>query len=324
MDTATDILVAHGYLLLFVWVLVDQLGIPLPSTPAIMAAGALSAEHRISFPITWFIAVVASLIADSAWFFIGRKFGNRVLNFLCKLSLEPADCVRRSQDAHGGRRAPALMVVKFIPGLATLGPPAAGVHGVGFGAFLFFDGIGAALWAGGLLVAGRFFGDLIKRNPGLLHWAGRSSGALLVLGILMLLLWRIYRRQRVLKGLIAARVEPKELKGVVDSGEDVYIVDLRHPLEILADPFTLPGAHTISSEALAERNNEIPRDRDIVLYCTCPSEATAVKTALQLHQLGIDRVRPLRGGFDEWRRLAYPLEPIPPFLSSVATKQMPD
>ena len=323
MALPIHILLTYGYFLLFVWVLVDQFGVPLTVTPGILAAGALSAEHEFSLPFAWLLAVAASLIADTTWFFIGRKFGNRVLRLFCKLSLEPADCVRRIQDTHGGRRAPALMFAKFVPGLATLGPPAAGVHGVGVVPFLLFDGIGATLWAGALLFVGRFFGDLIKRNPDVLNWVGRFSGVLLALGVLALLLRRIYRRQKFLRGLTAARVEPNKLKERVDAGEDVYIVDLRHPLEILADPFTLPGAHTISPEALAARNKEIPRDRDIVLYCTCPSEATSAKTAMQLHQLGIERVRPLRGGFDEWKRLHYPLSPIPTFIPSTAATQTP-
>ena len=68
--------------------------------------------------------------------------------------------------------------------------------------------------------------------------------------------------------------------------------------------------YRFSPDALADRNHEIPRDRDVVLYCTCPSEATAAKTAMTLHKLGIDRVRPLRGGFDEWKRLGFPLVAI--------------
>jgi rhodanese-related sulfurtransferase len=105
-------------------------------------------------------------------------------------------------------------------------------------------------------------------------------------------------------------LEPEELKRQLDADELVYIVDLRHPLELLADPFTLPGAFHFSPDALAERHLEIPRDRDIVLFCTCPSEATAAKTAMTLHNLGIDRVRPLRGGYDEWKRLGFPLEAV--------------
>jgi rhodanese-related sulfurtransferase len=114
----------------------------------------------------------------------------------------------------------------------------------------------------------------------------------------------------ILKQLAASRLEPEELKRQLDAGELVFIVDLRHPLEILPDPFTLPGALHLSPEALTSRNAEIPRDRDIVLFCTCPSEATAAKTAMTLHKLGIERVRPLRGGYDEWKRLGYPLDAV--------------
>jgi len=115
----------------------------------------------------------------------------------------------------------------------------------------------------------------------------------------------------VLKKLAAARLDPEDLKRQLDAGEPVFIVDLRHPLELVPEPFTLPGAQHFSPDAIAAHRDEIPRDRDIVLYCTCPSEATAAKTAMTLHRLGIDRVRPLRGGYDEWKRLGFPLDAIP-------------
>ena len=157
-----------------------------------------------------------------------------------------------------------------------------------------------------LLTLGRLFGDALKRDPSLLDWAGRFSGALLVLGIVGFFIVRIVRRRMVLKNLVAARLEPEDLKRQLDAGEPVYIVDLRHPLELLPDPFTLPGALHFSPDSLAARHHEIPRDRDIVLFCTCPSEATAAKTAMTLIKLGIERVRPLRGGYDEWKRLGFP------------------
>jgi rhodanese-related sulfurtransferase len=118
----------------------------------------------------------------------------------------------------------------------------------------------------------------------------------------------------ILKRLIAARLEPMELKQQLDAGEEVFIVDLRHPRELLPAPFTLPGARHFAPDALAARNREIPRDRDIVLFCSCPSEATAAKTAMILHKLGIDRVRPLRGGYEEWKRLGFPLQAVAPAL----------
>jgi membrane protein DedA with SNARE-associated domain len=317
MALPTHILIMYGYLLLFIWVLVEQLGIPLPATPILLAAGALSAEHKISFPLALIAGVAASTLADSTWFLIGRRYGHHVLRILCKLSLEPTICVRRTQDSFGRRREVTLMIAKFVPGLATLAPPVAGENGMEYGRFLFFDGIGATLWIVTLLGLGRLFGDALKRDPSLLNWVGRFSGALLVLGILAFFVGRLYRRRRFLRKLIKSRLEPEDLKRQLDAGEPVFIVDLRHPLELLPDPFTLPGALHLSPEVLTTRIHEIPRDRDIVLYCTCPSEATAAKTAMTLHKLGIDRVRPLRGGFDEWKRLGYPLDAIEPVMPLV-------
>ena len=321
MALPTHILIVYGYLLLFSWVLVEQIGIPLPATPVLLAAGALSAEGQLNFGLCLLCGVVASVSADSAWFLVGRRYGHYVLRILCKLSLEPTTCVRRTQDSFGRRRGTMLMFAKFVPGLGILAPPVAGENGMIFSRFLFYDTIGGTLWVGALLGAGRLFGDALKRDPSLLSWVGRFSGVLLILGIIGFFLARIYRRRAVLKKLAAARLEPEELKRQLDAGVPVYIVDLRHPLELLPDPFTLPGALHLSPDDLTARNLEIPRDRDIVLYCTCPSEATAAKTAMTLHKLGIDRVRPLRGGFDEWKRLGFPLDPIAPVLTTIQPAQ---
>ncbi len=314
MALPTDILLMYGYLLLFAWVLVEQLGLPLPAAPVLLAAGALSAERQISFPLALAVGIAAALTADSAWFLIGRRHGHHVLRILCKLSLEPTTCVRRTQDSFGRRRGTMLLFAKFVPGLNALAAPVAGQNGMKFRLFLLFDGIGAALWVCAMLACGRCFGDLLKRNPSLLDWAGRFSGALLLLGVVGFLVARIVRRRMVLKKLAASRLEPEELKRQLDAGEGVFIVDLRHPLELVPDPFKLPGALHFSPDALTSRHHEIPRDRDVVLYCTCPSEATAAKTAMALHKLGIERVRPLRGGFDEWKRLGYPMDAIPPVV----------
>lgn len=317
MALPTHILLVYGYMLLFAWVLVEQLGIPLPATPVLLAAGALSAEGQISFPLALLSGLLAALAADSTWFLVGRRYGHHVLRHLCKLSMEPTICVRRTQDSFGRRRGGTLLFAKFVPGLATLAAPIAGQNGMGYGPFLLLDGIGATLWVGTILLAGRFFGDLLKRDPSVLNWAGRFSGALLVLGIVGFFAGRVIRRRMMIKKLVASRLEPEELKRQLDAGEPVFIVDLRHPLELLPDPFMLPGALHFSPDNLAARYKEIPLDRDIVLYCTCPSEATAAKTAMTLHKLGIERVRPLRGGFDEWKRLGFPLDAVAPNFSAL-------
>jgi membrane protein DedA with SNARE-associated domain/rhodanese-related sulfurtransferase len=321
MALPTHILLVYGYLLLFAWVLIEQLGVPAPATPVVLAAGALTADGHLSFTLAFLAGLCACMIADSGWYLIGKRYGAFVLRILCKLSLEPTTCVRRTQDSFGRRRGVMLMFAKFVPGLATLAPPVAGQNGMRYGAFLFFDTIGCSVWILTLLVVGRFFGDVLKRDPSLLNWAGRFSGALLVLGIVGFFLFRLWRRRVVLKQLASLRLEPEELLHQLEAGERVYIVDLRHPLELMTDPFTLPGAQHFSPELLAQRHGEIPRDQDIVLYCTCPSEATAAKTALTLHRLGIERVRPLRGGFDEWKRLGFPMDAIPPVNPMVTEVQ---
>ncbi len=266
MELPTHILLTYGYLLLFAWVLVEQLGIPLPATPMLLAAGALTAQHEFSFPLAFLAGLAAALAADSTWFHIGRRYGHHVLRLLCKLSMEPTVCVRRTEDSFGRRRRVTLMFAKFVPGLATMAAPVAGQYGMGYWQFLLYDAIGGILWLGTLLAAGRFFGDLLRRNPSLLDWAGRFSGALLLLGILGFFLVRVYRRRMVLKKLIAARLEPEELKKQLDAGEQVYIIDLRHPMELVPDPFTLPGSHPfLARRSSRPRQRNSPRPRHCAL-----------------------------------------------------------
>ena len=312
MALPTQILITYGYLLVFAWVLIEQLGVPLPATPVLLAAGALSAQRQLSFPAALGAGVIACLIADSTWFFIGKRYGRRVLGLICRLSLEPTTCVKRTQLSFGRRRATTLLLGKFVPGLASLTSPIAGQNGMPYVQFLLLDSLGSAIWVGALLAGGRIFGDALKRDPQLLAWVGRSSGALLLVAIVAVLAARVTRRRTLLRQLVKSRLEPEELRSQLDAGEEVYIVDLRHPLEQLTDPFTLPGALRVAPDDLAARVHEIPRDRDIILYCTCPNEETAAHTALKLHRLGVERVRPLRGGYEEWKRLGYPMDAIPP------------
>jgi membrane protein DedA with SNARE-associated domain/rhodanese-related sulfurtransferase len=321
MHLPVHLLLKYKYLVLFAWVLAEQAGIPLPSAPLLMTAGALSAEHRMSFLLALATGVVAARIADSVWFFAGRKYGARVTRLVSKMSIHPPTCVRCARDLFDRRGRLFLILAKFVPGVSLIAPPVAGQYGMSFALFSLLDGIGSVLWVSLFLAAGRYFGDLIKRNAKVLHVVVHFAGALILVAIAGILLARLFRHRTALKALTAARVTPQELKRRLDAGESVFIVDLRHPLELLPDPFMLPGAIHFSPEELTAHQSEIPRDREIVLYCTCPSEATAAKTAMMLRRFCIDQVRPLRGGFDEWKRLGYPLQPIPPLRPSARVMQ---
>ena len=310
MELPTQLLVTYGYLVIFGWVLIEQLGLPLPAVPVLMAAGALSASGQLNLALVFVSAVVAALIADITWFFIGRRYGHIVFNLLCRMSMEPTTCVRKTQASFGRNRGVMLIFAKFVPGLSTVAPPVAGRNGMRALHFLYYDALGSILWVGSLMAAGRFFADALTRYAPLFQWVARFSGALLAVGIAAFLAARLVRRMMILKELAASRIEPQELKSWIDGGEEVFIVDLRHPLEVASDPVTVAGARHFAPDSLSSRRDEIPRDREVILFCSCPSEATAAQTARKLHRLGLERVRPLRGGLDAWRELGYPVDTI--------------
>ncbi len=310
MPVALEIFVQYGYLILFVWVMAEMLGIPIPSTPLLVAAGTLTATHRLSFPLVVLAVVAGCMAGDTVWYFLGKRFGGGMVRLVCKLSLESSTCVRRTQDYFTKHGLKALLVSKFVPGLTTLAAPIAGQSGVPYRSFLVYDFMGSLIWTLALTISGRFFGNVLKLDPVALQWVRNSFGVIFVLAVMGFVLSRIMRQQAFLREIRTSRLEPEDLKRRLDEGEPLYIVDLRHPLDYLPDPRVLPGAVRFTADSLLKNSDSIPRDRDIVLYCTCPSEATAAKTAMTIRKLGIKRVRPLRGGFDGWKNLGFPLESL--------------
>ncbi|HEY0162395.1 MAG TPA: VTT domain-containing protein [Edaphobacter sp.] len=313
MPIALAFFVHYAYLILFLWVLVEQLGIPVPSIPVLLTAGTLSATHQINHFYALLAVLAACILSDSMWFALGRRYGNRVLKLLCRLSLEAKTCVSKTEGYFTRRGPVTLLFSKFIPGLGTVAPPIAGQIGMPYSRFLVWDLAGSVLWTETFLLAGRFFGDIAKKSAPFFHWLGHFAFAIFVLMVLGLMAYRILKQRRFLQQVREMRLEPKELKEMIDlatlqGNKPPFIVDLRHPLDYLPDPRVLPGALRIGPNEIRKHSEIIPRDRDVVLYCTCPNEETSAKLALQLHNLGVYRVRPLRGGFDGWKEAGYPLE----------------
>ena len=310
MPIALDFFIKYGYWLIFVWVLTEQLGIPIPSAPLMLTAGTLTATHQLNLPFVLLSALTASLIADTTWYIFGKRYGSAVVRLMCRLSLESTACVRKTEGVFTKRGAAALLVAKFVPGLGSVAAPIAGQIGMGYGKFVLFDAAGVMLWFLTVTLGGRFFGDVLKQHPNALSWTAHFFGVIFVLLFLAFLVWRMLQRRAFLRSLRMSRIEPIELKSMMDSGQPVFVVDLRHPLDYLPDPRTIPGALSLTPDKLVEQADRIPRDQEIVLFCTCPSEATAARMALRLRAMGIHRVRPLRGGYDEWKKLNYPLVDI--------------
>src|SRR6266571_8958321 len=157
MHSTLEFLIKHGYMVLLAWVFAEQLGLPIPSLPMMLAAGALAGTGHLSFWTSLFLVTIAALCADSFWYILGRKKGIRILQFLCKISLEPDSCVRRTEGIFSKQGARSLLVAKFLPGLGLVTPPLAGIFRMRFPRFLLFDAIGSALWAGAFLGVGYAF-----------------------------------------------------------------------------------------------------------------------------------------------------------------------
>jgi membrane protein DedA with SNARE-associated domain/rhodanese-related sulfurtransferase len=316
MNVLTNFLIQHGYLLLLVWVFVEQIGLPLPAAPVLLAAGALAGSGHLNIWVSVAAALVAALLSDTIWYELGRFRGNTVLGFLCRISLEPDSCARRTQNVYSKHGSSSLLFAKFVPWLNTAAPPLAGVFGMPFTTFLLFDTLGVMLWAGTFLGLGYLFSSELEK---IAHYA-RQLGILLLVallcGILAAYIVRKYqKREHFLRRLRMARITPEELRRKLEEHEKVTIVDLRHPLDFLPEPYTIPGAIRLPMEELDRRHDEIPRDQDVVLYCTCPNEVTSAMTAMRLREFGVNRVRPLAGGYMAWRKLGFPLDsefgPIP-------------
>jgi len=308
MNEILEFVVRHGAAVLFAAVFVEQLGVPLPAAPWLLAAGALSGDGRFNWLAALGVATLGSLLADSIWFYLGRYKGNRVLNLLCRISLEPDSCVRRTQDLFTRFGMRGVIAAKFVPGLSTLAPPLAGVSGVSVPRFFAFDGLGSLLYVGSFLLVGAVFSHQLEQVLAAL--ASLGSGALAVVGglVAVYLGYKYFQRHRLLKELRMARITVDELHQKLVAGENPLILDLRSLAEIERDPLLIRGARHMTMDEVQTRQEEIPRDRDIVLYCSCPNEASSARLALLLHRQGIVRVRPLQGGIDAWRGRNYPME----------------
>ena len=268
MGDTLQFLVKHGYIVLFASVLLQQLGLPLPSTPFIIAAGALAHSGQLGFATVLLIACSAAIMADLVWFEIGRRRGVRVLQFFCRISLEPDYCVRRTENSFARHGAQTLVVGKLVPGVSALATPMAGIYGLSRSRFLLFDGLGVLLWIGTFALLGYLFSDQLEDVVAYTSRFGGLLFVLLVAGLATYIAWKYLQRRRFLRSLRVARITPEQLNEELQSGADLVIVDLRHAIDVEVEPRTLPGAMRLPAETLDERGDEIPRGKTLVLYCS--------------------------------------------------------
>jgi len=268
MNSTLQFLVRHGYVVLLAWVFVEQLGLPIPSVPLLLAAGALAGAGRMNILAALLVTMFAALCADSLWYELGRIKGIAILQLLCKISLEPDSCVRRTEGVFSRQGARSLIFAKFLPGVGAVAPPLAGVFHMRVARFMMFDSMGTLLWAGTFLGAGFIFSGQIEEIAAHLASFGGHMGAVLLAAFSSYIAYKFVARQRFIRQLRIARISVGELKEKIDAGEEMVIVDLRHSMDFEADPQTIPGAFRMDAAEIQEKHDRLPRDRDVVLYCT--------------------------------------------------------
>jgi len=289
-------------------VLLEQLGLPIPAVPALIVAGALAAEGQFSPLAIFGVAFAGCMIGDAIWYLAGRRYGRRVMTLLCRMSLSPDSCVRQTEVRFERWGGLTLVLSKFIPGLSTIAPPLAGTMRLGWPSFLLLNGLGVAIWAAAAIVAGIAFhaeiSELILRLEDLGTLAIEAIGVLL--GGYIALKW--WERRRFYKMLRIARIGVAELRALMDADERPVVVDVRSPGARELDRRFIPGALTMDIAEVDGRLEQLPADREIIFYCTCPNEASAALVAKRLIGLGYTRVRPLHGGLDAWIAAGYDVE----------------
>jgi membrane protein DedA with SNARE-associated domain/rhodanese-related sulfurtransferase len=299
-----------GLSFVFLNVLAQQLGLPVPVVPTLVVAGAVAAAGRMSPSALYALAVAACVIADSTWYVAGRRYGGRVMSLLCRVSLSPDSCVSQTQGYFERWGARALLVAKFVPGLALIGPPLAGATRMHFGRFVVFTALGAALWVGAAVAAGAVFRTQIERLLPQVAQVGGTAALVLLLLLGAYVGYRWWERRRFLAALDMARISVEELRQQIDGGGAPLIVDVRSPTAQTLELHRIPGALHVPVQDAARHLEKLPRDREIILYCTCPNEASAAKVARLLIDSGFQRVRPLKGGLDAWIEAGYSVESV--------------
>ncbi len=296
----------HGLLAVFIGVLVEQMGAPVPALPFLLLAGGAAASDSVFALHALAVATLASMLADSLWFYAGRRFGRRVLALLCRISISPDSCVRQSELSFARRGVATLVIAKFIPGLSTLASPLAGAIGMRTASFAIFNLAGTLLWAGSGIAGGLLFHDQVGRLIEYLSDLG--SAAMVVFASLLgvYIAGRAWRRWRVARSVASLpRVQPNELADLIAQGDDMVIVDVRAAVTQESLEERIPGAHHIELADIETVSiDEWQKKATIITYCGCPNDASALKAAYLLAKRGLV-VNVLSGGIDGWIDAGY-------------------
>jgi membrane protein DedA with SNARE-associated domain len=265
---ATRWLLQHGYLLLLSAVAAEQLGVPVPAAPVLLAMGALAGYGHFNIATALALSSLAALAADLIWFQLGRVRGESILGVLCRISLEPDSCVRLTHQAFDRYGPASLLFCKFVPGLSTVAPPMAGSSGMSLGRFVLLDFAGSSLWAGAFLTTGWLFRRETERALEILSQLGIGFFVALVAPPLLWLLWKYVQRRAWFARVKVPRVRPDELRAMLASGEPPMVFDLRPARTVLRTGLKIANALVLEIEELNIHLRKLPSGSHLVFYCS--------------------------------------------------------
>lgn len=305
MDDVVRLIEQFGLFAVFFTVLLDEGGLPIPASPLLAVAGALTARGELNLAMLIASAVAGSFIADNGWYWLGRTRGRRVLGFLCKLSFSPDSCVRDTETLFVRVGPAALLFAKFIPALGNVTIALAGITRVPFAVFLPLEIAGATIYLGTPILLGRIFHNAVSELLDTLERLGVIGIGLLAVALAFYLFIRWWQRMLFIRQLRMDRITVDELVTLLDNEKKPLVLDVRSRAA-RADgiiPGAIPAHPTEMHPTLAHHD----RDAEIVVYCACPNEATAAVAAKHLKAAGFKRIRPLLGGVEAWAMAGHKL-----------------
>ncbi|MGA7816653.1 DedA family protein/thiosulfate sulfurtransferase GlpE [Caballeronia sp.] len=310
----------YGAAIVFCNVLGSALGLPVPAMPTlIVVGGSVAMMGHMGQPLIPHlvlmlgVAVVGGVLGDFVWFQGGRRYGDRTLKTICKLSLSRDTCVKKTERFFGRWGVRVLLVAKFIPGLSLVSVPLAGAMGVRARSFIAHDGLGVALWAAVGLAVGVVFAAELDMVFAFIAQLGRQALIVVAIALALYVAYRYWRRTMLMKTLETARITVGELYALMENEPVPAIFDIRSSEKRMLDPFVIPGTVFADERELQKIVQDYDPDRKLVIYCSCPNEVSAAWMAKALRNAGFKDVMPLTGGLDAWRLAGLELKPLTEF-----------
>ncbi len=303
MDLLLHVIESYGLWVVFICVILDQGGLPLPAYPPMIVTAGLAVDAHASLAPILIVATLGALLADLLWYAGGRRFGATLLRLMCRLSLSADSCVGMTRRIYGRWGAPSLIVSKYVPGFAAVATTLAGESGTSLRGFLLYDGIGALLWAAGAVALGAIFHEAVAAVLLELENLGHYAVIMLVAAIALFIVAKWWQRHRFLMKIKMARISAADLGALLASGATAKVLDVR-----TSDRRALSGWIPGSIEVHDVAELGLTPDDDVIVYCDCPNDASAAIMVAKLRKQGILRARPLAGGIDAWRERGLPLE----------------